>query len=62
MTILEAVQKAGVTVKPVGEEYVGLCPFHTDIHPSFYVLPEKGMAVCFACQWVGDSDDFNNSI
>ena len=29
--------------------YVGLCPFHDDKTPSFYVSPAKGLCKCFAC-------------
>lgn len=38
-----------------GREHIGLCPFHNDTSPSFYVVPEKGFAHCFACGWNGDA-------
>ncbi len=37
-----------------GRNYVCLCPFHNDTHPSFLVSPDKGIAYCFACQTGGD--------
>ncbi|MBQ8674444.1 MAG: DNA primase [Bacteroides sp.] len=38
-----------VTLKKRGVNFVGLCPFHDDKTPSFYVSPAKGLCKCFAC-------------
>ena len=38
-----------VTLKRRGINFVGLCPFHTDKTPSFYVSPAKNICKCFAC-------------
>lgn len=38
-----------VTLRKRGINYVGLCPFHTDKTPSFYVSPTKNICKCFAC-------------
>jgi len=38
-----------VTLRRRGVNYVGLCPFHTDKSPSFYVSPAKNICKCFAC-------------
>lgn len=38
-----------VTLKKRGANYVGLCPFHNDRSPSFYVSKAKGMCKCFSC-------------
>ncbi len=38
-----------VTLNRRGVNYVGLCPFHTDKSPSFYVSPAKNICKCFAC-------------
>ena len=38
-----------VTLKKRGVNFVGLCPFHDDKTPSFYVSPSKGLCKCFAC-------------
>ena len=37
-----------------GRNFVSLCPFHNDTHPSFLISPDKGIAYCFACQKGGD--------
>ena len=34
-----------VTLRKRGINYVGLCPFHTDKTPSFYVSPAKKIYV-----------------
>lgn len=38
-----------VTLRRRGVNYVGLCPFHDDRTPSFYVSPTKNICKCFAC-------------
>lgn len=38
-----------VTLRKRGVNFVGLCPFHDDKTPSFYVSPSKGLCKCFAC-------------
>ena len=38
-----------VTLRKRGVNFVGLCPFHADRHPSFYVSPAKNLCKCFAC-------------
>jgi len=38
-----------VTLKRRGINYVGLCPFHPDKSPSFYVNPTKNVCKCFSC-------------
>lgn len=38
-----------VALKKRGANYVGLCPFHNDRSPSFYVSKSKGMCKCFSC-------------
>ena len=46
--ILEVVSDF-VTLRRRGANYVGLCPFHDDRNPSFYVSPAKNICKCFAC-------------
>ena len=45
-----------VTLKPLhgGRQYVGLCPFHDDHNPSFYVYPDRQSYRCWVCQQGGD--------
>lgn len=38
-----------VTLRKRGVNFVGLCPFHADKTPSFYVSPSKNICKCFAC-------------
>ena len=47
-----------VTLKKRGTSYVGLCPFHDDKTPSFYVSPTKGVCKCFACGKGGSAVHF----
>lgn len=47
-----------VTLKRRGINYVGLCPFHSDKTPSFYVSPSKNICKCFACGEGGTSVHF----
>ncbi len=38
-----------VALKRTGANYKGLCPFHNEKTPSFYVHPGKGIYKCFGC-------------
>ncbi len=43
-----------VKLKKAGSNYKGLCPFHNEKTPSFYVHPEMGIYKCFGCGESGD--------
>ena len=44
------------TARPIGshQEFVGLCPLHSESHPSFYVNAAKGVFYCHGCGCGGD--------
>ena len=47
-----------VTLRKSGANYKGLCPFHDEKTPSFYVSPSRGMCHCFGCGKGGNSVSF----
>jgi putative DNA primase/helicase len=47
-----------VSLRKRAGEFIGLCPFHPDKNPSFYVVPKKGIYHCFSCGASGDVIDF----
>lgn len=47
-----------VSLKRSGSYYKGLCPFHNDSNPSFYVSPSRGTCHCYTCGEGGDSVGF----
>jgi DNA primase len=53
LDIVEVVQRY-VKLKRVGKYYSGLCPFHKETKPSFYVSPEMQIFKCFGCGVSGD--------
>jgi len=49
---------ADVALKRSGRELVGLCPFHSEKTPSFYVVPDKGFYHCYGCGAHGTTIDY----
>ncbi len=47
-----------VALKRVGRNYAGLCPFHSEETPSFFVHPERGIFKCFGCGKGGNAITF----
>lgn len=47
-----------VTLKRAGSSFRGLCPFHSEKSPSFYVHPARQFFHCFGCQASGDGIAF----
>ena len=56
--IIELLKSLGVKLKKQGRQYLGLCPFHDDHHPSLSVNHEKGLWHCFGCGKGGDTTSF----
>lgn len=61
--IKEAAQIADVVdrfidLKKSGSRYRGLCPFHNERTPSFYVTPSRNIFKCFGCGEGGDAIKF----
>src|SRR3954469_11510421 len=55
--IVQVVQRR-VPLKKSGHDWKGLCPFHGEKTPSFYVVPDKKMFHCFGCGVSGDAIKF----
>jgi DNA primase len=55
--ILEIVGQV-VKLKRTGENWKGLCPFHTEKTPSFTVNPKRNIYHCFGCGAGGDAFGF----
>ena len=53
VSIVDVVQ-AQVALRRVGRQWQGLCPFHAEKTPSFYVREETGRYKCFGCSKGGD--------
>lgn len=51
-----------VVLKRSGRSYSGLCPFHKEKSPSFYVSPDKQIFHCFGCGEGGDVIGFTKKI
>ncbi len=47
-----------VTLKKAGNNYKGLCPFHNEKTPSFFVSEGKQIFTCFGCGASGDVISF----
>jgi DNA primase len=47
-----------VDLKKAGANFIGLCPFHGEKTPSFYVYPGTASFYCFGCGKSGDAINF----
>jgi DNA primase len=57
-TDIVALMSEHLALKRAGSRYRGLCPFHQEKTPSFYVNPELGLYKCFGCNASGDAITF----
>ena len=56
--IVEIISECGIALRPTGQSYKGLCPFHDEKTPSFTVSPQKQIFYCFGCQTGGNVISF----
>lgn len=54
VNIVDVIESFGVSLKPSGSSYKGLCPFHDEGSPSFHVRPANNHYHCFGCGEGGD--------
>ena len=55
--LAHVVSESGVELKSRGTRHVGLCPFHNEKTPSFYIFSDNHYK-CFGCGAHGDCIDF----
>lgn len=56
--LAELVRSHGIDLNPAGAELSGLCPFHGESTPSFFVNTTKGVYHCHGCGAAGDGVTF----
>lgn len=56
--VVEDVIGQYVALKSSGRQFKGLCPFHAEKTPSFYVHPDRRSFKCFGCGEYGDAIEF----
>lgn len=57
LDIVEEIKRY-VTLQQAGGRWKGLCPFHQEKTPSFFVFPDSARFKCFGCGAAGDILDF----
>lgn len=55
--LVSVVESAGVELARSGSRHCGLCPFHAEKKPSFFVFPDNHYK-CWGCGEYGDAIDF----
>jgi DNA primase len=61
MSIVDTIG-AHVELRQAGEQYTGLCPFHDEQTPSFFVRPREQDFHCFGCGAHGSESDFTKRV
>ena len=59
---IESVVSKYVNLRRSGRGFMGLCPFHSEKTPSFYLYPESQSFYCFGCETGGDVITFIRKI
>ncbi len=57
-SIVDVISSFNVHIEKRGKNFVALCPFHDDKHPSMYISPEKKVWKCFSCGEGGNTISF----
>ncbi len=58
VNLIDIIREKGIHLKNSGKEYSGLCPFHKETNPSFFVNPTKQLYHCFGCGASGNAINF----
>jgi len=58
INLVELIKSKGIEVKRSGGQYMALCPFHNDRHPSLAIDPRTNLFKCFGCGTAGDAIRF----
>lgn len=56
--LVDLIESRGIKLQKKGKEHSGICPFHDERTPSFYVNNDRGVFYCFSCCRGGDSITF----
>jgi len=54
LTPIADIASSFLKLRRSGKNYIALCPFHQEKHPSFYIYPETNSFYCFGCLKGGD--------
>ena len=57
-TPIENIANQHLKLYKSGRALVGLCPFHPEKHPSFFIYPETNSCWCYGCNQGGDVINF----
>ena len=55
---IENIANQHLKLRKTGKALVGLCPFHLEKHPSFYIYPETNSCWCYGCSQGGNIINF----
>ncbi len=62
LDIVDVIKTYISNLKKAGKNWIGLCPFHNDHHPSLHVSTDLGIFKCFSCGEGGDIIGFVQKI